>query len=290
MRMMRKLSSVTASKSDVSNRDRIYSGYLHKQGSMFNKKFLKRYFVLYEGKILVYYISENDTEHKGEINLSHVLSINETDMKVNDGNSTYSNIFEITTKDRTYILSAPDIKSMNAWIDFIRSCVFGTKIHSGWMTKQGDFVKSWKRRYFVLTSTKLLRYFEDEEQQKFKGIINVSNIISIKEGEPIEPYWNYIIHLQTHDRLWLLNADSEIKRQEWLKMLDEGKKTINYDANAALFVDIIQNYDKCKERIKYIFDIYKKWCISNNQFEYKKENNNKQHIKSTSGFKSASSN
>ncbi len=121
--------------------------------------------------------------------------------------------------------------------------------------------KSWKRRSFELTSTKLLRYFEDEEQQKFKGIINVSNILSIlKVGDPIEPYWNYIIHLQ-------VNADSEVKRQEWLKMLDEWKQTINYDTHAALFVDIIQNYDKCKERIKYIFDIYSKWCQSNNQFK-----------------------
>merc|ERR1712228_496125 len=203
---------------------------------------------------------------------------------------------EITTKDRTYTLSAPDIKIMHTWMNYIRSSVFGTVIHSGWLTKEGQVVKSWKRRFFVLTDTKLLRYFEDEQQTKFKGAINVQSISSIKEGDAVEPYWNFMIHLQTPDRLYLLNADSEAKRQEWLNMLDEGKKAINYDENANLFVDISQEHNisqsvECKvnERIKYILELYVKWCRGNEQFEEKQLLNAKgsKQRTETTGFKAS---
>lgn len=300
---MRKLSSVGAPKSDTSHKQKIHSGYLYKQGTMFSKKFQKRYFILYEGKILQYYASEISTKDcKGEINLSMVISINESKVKNEDNDkNAYKHVFEMVTKDRTYQLAAEDIKSMNTWMDYIRSSVFGTKIHEGWLTKQGDFVKSWKRRYFVLTDTKLLRYFEDDEQTKFKGIINVSEIKSIKKGKAVEPYWNYMIHLETPDRLWLLNADSEDKRQEWLNMLDEGKKTINYDQNASLFTDIQQKTDdygitcKTNQRIKYVLELYQKWCQGNKQWSLEISNtlqiDQPKPTRSVStGFKAAGSN
>ena len=276
--MIRKLSM--APKTDVSNKNKIHSGYLCKQGAMFSKKFQKRYFVLFEGRVLNYYASEIATsETKGQINLNEVIAINESDVKIDDAN-VYQHAFTITTKDRTYTLSAVDTKTMNQWMDYIRSSVFGTVIHSGWLTKEGQRVKSWKRRYFVLTDTKLLRYFEDEQQLKFKGAINVSSISSIKEGDAVEPYWNFMIHLQTPARLYLLNADSEAKRQEWLNMLQEGKKAINYDANANIFVDISQEHNisqsvECKvnERIKYILELYAKWCRGYEQFEEKQISN-----------------
>lgn len=274
MKMIRKLSM--SPRADVSSKKKIHSGYLYKQGTMFNKKFQKRFFILFEGRFLNYYPSETaQSDLRGQINLDEVVALKQSDHKIDDVNI-YQHTFEITTKDRTYVLSAADPQSMNRWLDYIRSCVFGNVIHRGWLTKQGEVVKSWKRRWFVLTDTKLLRYFEDEQQTKFKGAINVQKISSIKEGHSVEPYWNFMIHLQTPDRLFLLNADSEAKRQEWLTMLNEGKKAINYDAAANLFVDIMQEHNitqsvNCivNERVKYILRLYEKWCQGNEQFEEK---------------------
>merc|ERR1719361_2424157 len=108
--MIRKLSM--APKADVSNKKKIHSGYLYKQGTMFNKKFQKRFFVLFEGRILVYYASEFAmTDTKGQINLNEVIALNESKHKIDDAN-VYQHTFEITTKDRTYTLSAVDTKSM----------------------------------------------------------------------------------------------------------------------------------------------------------------------------------
>ncbi len=37
--------------------------------------------------------------------------------------------------------------------------VIMSRVYSGWATKRGGFNKSWKRRYFVLTSDGLLSYY-----------------------------------------------------------------------------------------------------------------------------------
>ena len=128
-------------------------------------------------------------------------------------------------------------------------------------------------RYFVLTDTKLLRYFEDEECQLFKGVINVQHIKKIEEADAIEPNYHFIITIEIAERVYLLNCYSENERQEWLSMLDEGQKTVNFDKDAAIFVGVKQqwNFNQTVEslpnqRLRYIIRIYEKWCVANKRF------------------------
>ena len=103
------------------------------------------------------------------------------------------------------------------------------------------YKSSWQRRYFVLSDAKL-RYFEDAKQSVLKGVINVSNISSVQKGEPIEPQFKFVIHMQTVDRLYLFNADNEAQRREWLSMLDKDKRaTINREAISCMFGDTQQH-------------------------------------------------
>ena len=36
-------------------------------------------------------------------------------------------------------------------------------LHSGWLTKRGQFFKSWKKRFFVLLANRELQYFESDK-------------------------------------------------------------------------------------------------------------------------------
>jgi len=42
-------------------------------------------------------------------------------------------------------------------------------VHSGWLDKQGDLFKSWKRRWVVLTSDFCLCYYKDNETADHSG-------------------------------------------------------------------------------------------------------------------------
>ena len=129
----------------LSSRSKIHKGWLYKQEGVFGKKFAKKYFVLYEGKILGIYDDDKSHDAKEQVDLIYMLGINESKIKPT-GSKTYKHVFEIKMHDRLYVLSAIDTKAMSKWIDYLTSTVFGNTIHRGWLVKQGEKVKSWKKR------------------------------------------------------------------------------------------------------------------------------------------------
>ena len=44
-------------------------------------------------------------------------------------------------------------------------------VKTGWLTKRGDFIKSWKKRYFIIYSNGAVEYYAKEQDPKPKGII-----------------------------------------------------------------------------------------------------------------------
>ena len=67
-----------------------------------------------------------------------------------------------------------------------------TIIYSGWGIKKGSTVKNWKRRWFVLLSNGLLRYFVDKSSFEEQGHVEIdsqTNIFTsptISEGNPVQ--------------------------------------------------------------------------------------------------------
>eukprot|EP01122_Echinamoeba_exundans_P016102 TRINITY_DN8062_c0_g1_i1.p1 TRINITY_DN8062_c0_g1~~TRINITY_DN8062_c0_g1_i1.p1 ORF type:complete len:705 (+),score=147.05 TRINITY_DN8062_c0_g1_i1:55-2115(+) len=83
----------------------------------------------------------------------------------------------------------------------------------GWLRKQGDVgLKTWKRRYFKYNDGKL-RYFEQEDDLKPKGWIDLSTMIScaIDEGDKFS--------ITCTNRVWHLQAEKAIDAQHWVKAL-----------------------------------------------------------------------
>jgi hypothetical protein len=49
-----------------------------------------------------------------------------------------------------------------------------TILRTGWATKEGQHVKNWKRRWFVLLQTGVIRYFTDKLAFEPKGEIVIT--------------------------------------------------------------------------------------------------------------------
>jgi hypothetical protein len=83
----------------------------------------------------------------------------------------------------------------------------------GWLRKQGDVgLKTWKRRFFKYNDGKL-RYFEQEDDLKPKGWIDLSTMIScaIDDGDKFS--------ITCTNRVWHLQAEKATDAQHWVKAL-----------------------------------------------------------------------
>eukprot|EP01084_Bolivina_argentea_P163482 284404_1 len=162
----------------------IYEGQILKQGR-YNRSWRSRWFILYSTRKLVYFADKNESiamKPIAEIDLTQVENI------INDRSKDIQNkyVFELITQSRTFYLACLDTESLNLWNKYLYQMTFGTQIHTGWLIKKGDRIQSWRKRWFILNNLHELRYYEDETQSKFKGIINLSNISIIRHGDKDE--------------------------------------------------------------------------------------------------------
>jgi hypothetical protein len=94
----------------------------------------------------------------------------------------------------------------------------------GWATKEGHFIRNWKRRHFVLISNKtatIIRYYEEETNdppfygQNEKGEINIRNYnVSLIDGDTV-----YLKGKYEEDKDLKMKIDSPAERSKWMEAL-----------------------------------------------------------------------
>ena len=60
--------------------------------------------------------------------------------------------------------------------------MFGAGACEGWLWKQGGKVRSWKRRWVILSKS-VLYYFEGEKESSPKGLVPLENVVVRKLDE-----------------------------------------------------------------------------------------------------------
>eukprot|EP01083_Nonionella_stella_P010199 29129_1 len=255
----------------------ITKGYLMKQGTLLNKSFKKKYFILYQGRTLSHFETHGCAKQIGEIDLSHVSQITyRTNIKAT---SKCKYAFDVITPSKTWTLGCADQHECDEWVGHLRTSAFGNTLFTGWLHKRGGKVQTWKHRFFVLSDTKILRYYEDEDCTKYKGCIFLNDVIKIQTGDPQQEHDN-IIYLTTPSRIWCISAESKESQHEWIEKLNDGQNQINYDDKASIFVNINKQSTKCRgnvenatclsvERIKFVCCIYAKWIKSHRKQQVK---------------------
>lgn len=92
----------------------------------------------------------------------------------------------------------------------------------GYMVKQGQVRKSWKKRWFVLDLTKkYLAYFETEKADSPKGAISCKAITRVYEHRNCgKNKRHFLFCVDTPDRTYTMNAPSEQSMNIWMTCLN----------------------------------------------------------------------
>ncbi|KAG8488546.1 hypothetical protein CXB51_016278 [Gossypium anomalum] len=92
---------------------------------------------------------------------------------------------------------------------------------AGWLTKQGDYIKTWRRRWFVLKRGKLL-WFKDPgsvtRTSAPRGVVSVDLCLTVKGAEDIVKK-AFAFELSTRDSTMYFVADTEKDREDWINSI-----------------------------------------------------------------------
>lgn len=104
-------------------------------------------------------------------------------------------------------------------------------IFEGWLLKQGQINKAWRRRYFALFRfpPKLYYFTSDRDVSKMvengidtsKGFVNVDLIQSVCRSihQPA-----YTLEIVTSERIWIVRTNDERSFQSWTRHLEEAAR------------------------------------------------------------------
>mmetsp|Transcript_16663 Transcript_16663/g.27817 ORF Transcript_16663/g.27817 Transcript_16663/m.27817 type:complete len:475 (-) Transcript_16663:340-1764(-) len=91
-------------------------------------------------------------------------------------------------------------------------------LKEGWLEKKGSFVRSWKRRYFVLTSS-ALNYYTDETLSELKGSVPIVSTSRVMHRDGSSHQFKF--GLCTGKRLLEIACTSDEHRTRWKKCIQE---------------------------------------------------------------------
>eukprot|EP00039_Didymoeca_costata_P010100 m.135324 g.135324 ORF g.135324 m.135324 type:complete len:1652 (+) comp14708_c0_seq14:81-5036(+) len=99
-------------------------------------------------------------------------------------------------------------------------------LKTGFLTKQGGKIKTWKSREFMLT-TKALRYFTPKgtgakDKDNEKGHILLKDIVDVDKARHAKR--NHILAIKTESREYLCQAATEEDRDDWVQVIKAAMK------------------------------------------------------------------
>ncbi|KAJ7555640.1 hypothetical protein O6H91_05G047900 [Diphasiastrum complanatum] len=91
---------------------------------------------------------------------------------------------------------------------------------TGWLMKQGEYIKTWRRRWFVLKEGKLF-WFKDSivtRLSKSRGEIPVSTCLTVKGAEDVlnKPY---AFEISTRRETMYFIADNDKEKEDWINSI-----------------------------------------------------------------------
>jgi len=124
---------------------------------------------------------------------------------------------------------------------------------SGWIWKEGNTFKSWKKRYLVInTGAGVMNYFEDEKQKKKKGDIKISAIVGIRRIRKYDgKAFVFAVSTTTGNRTFFIQGTDEDNVSSWITAIEAVSK-VKCDAEIDENGKGIKksNTDKSKEKAK----------------------------------------
>ena len=101
---------------------------------------------------------------------------------------------------------------------------------AGWLMKQGEHIKTWRRRWFVLKQGKIFWFKSDDvtSASQSRGVIEVKGCLSVKGAEDAlnRPY---AFELSTNSETMYFVADSDKEKEDWINAI--GRAIVRHSAS-----------------------------------------------------------
>lgn len=113
---------------------------------------------------------------------------------------------------------------------------------TGWLTKQGEYIKTWRRRWFVLKQGKVFWFKESivTRGSRPRGVIPVAACLTVKGAEDVINK-QFAFELSTRSDTMYFIADSEKEKEDWINSIGRSivqlsrsvtdKEIVDYDSN-----------------------------------------------------------
>ncbi|XP_047954752.1 pleckstrin homology domain-containing protein 1 [Salvia hispanica] len=97
---------------------------------------------------------------------------------------------------------------------------WGAPERAGWLTKQGEYIKTWRRRWFVLKQGKLFWFKESTvtRASRPRGVIPVADCLTVKGAEDVL-HRQFAFELSTRSETMYFIADSEKEKEDWINSI-----------------------------------------------------------------------
>jgi hypothetical protein len=99
----------------------------------------------------------------------------------------------------------------------------------GWLYKRGERNTQWKRRWFELKNY-TLKYSANPADETPKGEIIVTTVEGTGDV-PSDTQHEFLFHLKSETRVYVLAADSEAEKLNWLQKIARTREIIVQDVN-----------------------------------------------------------
>jgi hypothetical protein len=91
---------------------------------------------------------------------------------------------------------------------------------AGWLMKQGEHIKTWRRRWFVLKAGKIFWFKQDgvTSMSQPRGVIEVKSCLSVKGAEDAlnKPF---AFEVSTNNDTQYFIADSDKEKEDWINAI-----------------------------------------------------------------------
>ncbi|CAM8889158.1 unnamed protein product [Rhodiola kirilowii] len=113
---------------------------------------------------------------------------------------------------------------------------------TGWLSKQGEYLRNWRRRWFVLKQGKLFWFKESTVSRisRPRGVIPVASCLTVKGAEDILNM-PFAFEMSTSIDTMYFIADSENEKEDWINSIGRSivqhsrsltdSEIVDYDSN-----------------------------------------------------------
>eukprot|EP00271_Cylindrocystis_brebissonii_P008138 TRINITY_DN2215_c1_g5_i1.p2 TRINITY_DN2215_c1_g5~~TRINITY_DN2215_c1_g5_i1.p2 ORF type:complete len:143 (-),score=28.89 TRINITY_DN2215_c1_g5_i1:470-898(-) len=111
---------------------------------------------------------------------------------------------------------------------------------AGWLMKQGEYIKTWRRRWFVLKQGKIFWFKEQlvTYNSKPRGVISVGKCLTIKGAEDVLNK-AHAFELSTHEDTMYFIADNDKEKEDWINAV--GRSIVQHSRSVT--EDEVLDYD-----------------------------------------------